>query len=61
MGTIADLYDHMGGKVVILGKPSKEIYLKSCKQLDQIDKSKTIAGDSLDDIWVLQILVLIVF
>lgn len=49
MGTIADLYDHMGGKVVILGKPSKEIYLKSCKQLDQINKSKTIAvGDSLD-------------
>ena len=48
-GTIADLYDHMGGKVVILGKPSKEIYLKSCKQLDQINKSKTIAvGDSLD-------------
>ena len=25
MGTIADLYNHMGGKVVILGKPSKEI------------------------------------
>ena len=49
MGTIADLYDHMGGKVVILGKPSKEIYLKSCKQFDQINKSKIIAvGDSLD-------------
>ena len=49
MGTIADLYDHMGGKVVILGKPSKEIYLKSCKQFDQIYKSETIAvGDSLD-------------
>ena len=49
MGTIADLYDHMGGKVVILGKPSKEIYLKSCKQLDQFNKSTTIAvGDSLD-------------
>lgn len=49
MGTIADLYDNMGGKVVILGKPSKEIYLKSCKQFDQINKSKTIAvGDSLD-------------
>ena len=49
MGTIADLYDHMGGKVVILGKPSKEIYLKSCKQFDQIDMSKTLAvGDSLD-------------
>ena len=25
MGTIADLYDHMGGKVVILGKPTIEI------------------------------------
>ena len=38
-----------GWKVVILGKPYKEIYLKSCKQLDQINKSKTIAvGDSLD-------------
>ena len=49
MGTIADLYDHMGGKVVILGKPSKEIYIKSCKQFDQINKSKIIAvGDSLD-------------
>ena len=48
MGTIADLYDHMGGKVVILGKPSKEIYLKSCKQFDQIDMSKILAvGDSL--------------
>ena len=23
MGTIADLYDHMGGEVIILGKPSK--------------------------------------
>ena len=49
MGTIADLYDHMGGTVVILGKPSKEIYLKSCKQFDQINKSKILAvGDSLD-------------
>ena len=49
MGTIADLYDHMGGKVVILGKPSKEIYLKSCKEFDQIDMSKILAvGDSLD-------------
>ena len=49
MGTIADLYEHMGGKVVILGKPSKEIYLKSCKQFNQIDMSKILAvGDSLD-------------
>ncbi len=49
MGTIADLYDHMGGKVIILGKPSKEIYLESCKKLNQIDLSRIIAvGDSLD-------------
>ncbi len=49
MGTIADLYDHMGGKVVILGKPSKEIYLKTCKKFDQIDMSRILAvGDSLD-------------
>ena len=48
MGTIADLYDHMSGKVVILGKPSKEIYLKSCKQFDQVNMSKIVAvGDSL--------------
>ena len=49
MGTIADLYDHMGGKVIILGKPSKEIYLESCKNLNQIDLSRIVAvGDSLD-------------
>ena len=33
MGTIADLYEHMGGKTVILGKPSKEIYLESLRKL----------------------------
>ena len=49
MGTIADLYDHMGGKVVILGKPSKKIYEESCKKIENLDKSKIIAiGDSLD-------------
>ena len=49
MGTIADLYEHMGGKVVILGKPSKEIYLKSCSKIKEIDLSKIVAiGDSLD-------------
>ena len=49
MGTIADLYDHMGGKVIILGKPSKEIYLETFKNLNQIDLSRIIAvGDSLD-------------
>ena len=49
MGTIADLYDHMGGKVIILGKPSKEIYKESCKKIEDLNKSKIIAiGDSLD-------------
>ena len=49
MGTIADLYEHMGGKVVILGKPSKEIYEQSCKKIENFNKSKIVAiGDSLD-------------
>ena len=49
MGTIADLYKHMGGKVVILGKPSKEIYMKSTKKINKLNISRTIAiGDSLD-------------
>ena len=49
MGTIADLYNHMGGKVVILGKPSKEIYMKSTKKINKLNISRTIAiGDSLD-------------
>ena len=47
MGTIADLYEHMGGKVVILGKPSKIIYQEATKNLDQ-NLSKIVAiGDSL--------------
>ena len=49
MGTIADLYQHMGGRVVILGKPSKEIYKVSCKKIEDLNKSKILAiGDSLD-------------
>jgi len=49
MGTIADLYEHMGGKVIILGKPSKEIYLKSIKKIKKLDLSRIVAiGDSLD-------------
>ncbi len=49
MGTIADLYDHMGGKIIILGKPSKQIYLESCKSINKVDLSRIIAvGDSLD-------------
>ena len=49
MGTIADLYKNMGGEVVILGKPSKEIYIESIKKINELDKTKTIAiGDSID-------------
>ncbi len=49
MGTIADLYTHMGGKVIILGKPSKEIYQESCKKIKNLNKSRVVAiGDSLD-------------
>ena len=48
MGTIADLYFNMGGKVIILGKPSKEIYIESTKNISKLDLSKIIAiGDSL--------------
>jgi len=49
MGTIANLYDHMGGKVKILGKPKKEIYIESTKKISELKLSRTIAiGDSLD-------------
>ena len=49
MGTIADLYKNMGGRVVILGKPSEKIYQESCKKINNLDKSRIIAvGDSLD-------------
>ena len=48
MGTIASLYENMGGKTIILGKPSKEIYLESSKIIPNINKSKILAvGDSL--------------
>ena len=49
MGSIADLYENMGGKVVILGKPSKKIYEESCKKIIGLNLSKVVAiGDSLD-------------
>ena len=49
MGTIADLYEHIGGKVVILGKPNKAIYLESFKKINQLELSRIVAvGDSLD-------------
>ena len=48
MGTIAELYNNMGGQVLILGKPSVEIYKKSTEKIKNINKSKMIAiGDSL--------------
>ena len=49
MGTIADLYEHMGGKVIILCKPNKEIYIESTQKISGLNLSRTIAiGDSLD-------------
>ena len=48
MGTIANLYERMGGKVVIQGKPSIEIYKKSMSKFKNFNKSKVLAvGDSL--------------
>ena len=49
MGTIADLYEQMGGKVIMLGKPSKEIYKEACRKINKIDLARIVAiGDSLD-------------
>ena len=47
MGAIAEIYKTMGGKVVIHGKPQKEIYIETTKAI-KLDKNKTIAvGDSI--------------
>ena len=48
MGTIAELYNNLGGKTFILGKPSIEIYKKTFEKLKNIEKSKILAiGDSI--------------
>lgn len=48
MGSIAELYKNIGGKVFILGKPSKEIYQETLKDIPNIDKSRILGiGDSL--------------
>ena len=48
MGTIAELYNRLGGKTFILGKPSIEIYKKTFEELKNIKKSRILAiGDSL--------------
>ena len=47
MGAIAEIYNKMGGEVIILGKPEKEIYIETTKY-SNLDKAKTIAiGDSI--------------
>ncbi len=47
MGAIAEIYQKMGGKVVIQGKPEKDIYVEATKSII-LDKNKTIAiGDSI--------------
>ena len=48
MGTIAQLYQDMGGNVIILGKPSQEIYNEATKCVNSYKKSQMVAiGDSL--------------
>ena len=48
MGTIAELYKNLGGKVFILGKPSIKIYSESVSKINKFNKSKVLAvGDSL--------------
>tara|TARA_Y100000590_G_scaffold421276_1_gene524774 strand:+ start:1956 stop:2837 length:882 start_codon:yes stop_codon:yes gene_type:complete len=48
MGTIADLYNNLGGKTFSLGKPSIKIYQEATKKIDKINKKKILAvGDSI--------------
>jgi len=48
MGSVAELYKLMGGEVIILGKPSTEIYNQTLNKFSDIDKSRILAiGDSL--------------
>ena len=47
MGTIAEIYKKMGGEVIIQGKPTREIYIETTKNI-KLDKTKTLAiGDSI--------------
>ena len=48
LGTIAELYKSLGGKVFYLGKPSIEIYNETLNRIKFFDKRKILAiGDSL--------------
>ena len=47
MGTIAEMYKKMGGKVIIQGKPEIDIYIETTKSIN-LNKIRTLAiGDSL--------------
>ncbi len=47
MGMISSLYQQIGGKVVILGKPEIDIYIESTKSIS-LNKTRTVAiGDSI--------------
>tara|TARA_B110000196_G_C20635513_1_gene426048 strand:- start:121 stop:558 length:438 start_codon:yes stop_codon:yes gene_type:complete len=48
LGTIAELYQNLGGKVFYLGKPSIEIYKETLNTINFSDNTKILAiGDSL--------------
>ncbi|MBI29630.1 MAG: hypothetical protein CFH21_00822 [Alphaproteobacteria bacterium MarineAlpha5_Bin11] len=48
MGTIAKLYESLGGKMYFLGKPSSHIYNESIYKIKNFKKSLTVAiGDSI--------------
>ena len=48
MGTIAELYKNMGGKIFLLGKPNIDIYIENTKNIKKLKKSRILAiGDSL--------------
>ena len=47
MGTIAEMYKKMGGKVIMQGKPEIDIYIETTKSIN-LNKIRTLAiGDSL--------------
>ena len=48
MGTIAKLYEDMGGKVISFGKPNIKIYKEAFKKIEKIEKKRILAiGDSI--------------
>ena len=48
MGAIAELYKTFGGLVIIMGKPSIDIYIEATKNFNKIEKKRMLAiGDSI--------------